>query len=63
VSNGPPDVMERLEKAIERLSDGGAPLEELVAAHREALRLLDEAEADLARLRERAAELSEALRA
>jgi exodeoxyribonuclease VII small subunit len=58
-----PDVMDRLEKAIERLADGAAPLEELVAAHQEALKLLEEAEADLARLRDRAAELTEALRA
>ena len=63
MSTGPPDVMERLEKAIERLSDGAAPLEELVTAHQEALKLLDEAEADPARLRERAAEVTEALRA
>jgi exodeoxyribonuclease VII small subunit len=55
--------MERLEKTIERLADGAAPLEELVAAHQEALRLLDEAEAELASLKARAAELSEALRA
>lgn len=60
---GAVDVMERLESAIERLSDGAAPLEELVAAHQEALKLLDEAEADLARLRERASEVTEALKA
>ncbi len=57
-----PDVIVRLEKAIERLSDGAAPVEELVAAHQEALKLLDEAEADLARLKSRAAEVTEALR-
>ena len=60
---GSADVLERLEKAIERLSDGAPPLEELVAAHQEALKLLDEAEADVARLRERAAEVTEALKA
>ena len=60
---GAVDVMDRLERAIERLSDGAAPLEELVAAHQEALKLLDEAEADLVRLRERAAEVTEALKA
>ncbi len=49
--------MDRLEKAIERLADGGAPLEQLVAAHQEAVRLLDEAEQELARLKSRAAEL------
>jgi len=59
---GPADVLERLEKAIERLSNGAAPLEELVAAHQEALQLLEQAEADVARLRERAAEVTEALR-
>ena len=57
-----PDVMSRLDRAIERLSNGAAPVEELVAAHREALKLLDEAEADLARLKARAAELGEALK-
>ena len=60
---GSPDVMERLEKAIERLSDGAAPLEELVAAHQEALKLIAEAEVELAQLRERAAEVTEALKA
>ena len=58
----PPDVMERLEQAIGRLSDGAAPIEDLVAAHREALKLLDEAEAELSLLRVRAAELAEALK-
>jgi exodeoxyribonuclease VII small subunit len=53
--------MQRLEKAIERLSDGSAPLEELVAAHQEALKLLEEAEAELSGLRARAAELSGSL--
>ncbi len=56
-----PDVMERLEKAIERLADGSAPLDRLVAAHQDAVRLLDEAEAELAALRERAAQLAESL--
>jgi len=55
------DVLDRLEKAIGRLADGTAPLEELVAAHAEALGLLDEAEAELKSLRERAAELSRSL--
>jgi exonuclease VII small subunit len=56
-----PDVLDRLEKAIGRLADGTAPLEELVAAHAEALGLLDEAEAELKSLRERAEELSRSL--
>lgn len=55
------DVLDRLEKAIGRLADGTAPLDELVAAHAEALRLLDEAEAELKALREQAAELSRSM--
>jgi exonuclease VII small subunit len=62
MTGGSQSVMERLEAAIARLGDGAAPLEDLVAAHQEALRLLDEAEVELARLRERAAELSESLK-
>ena len=57
------DVFDRLEKTIGRLADGTAPLEELVAAHEEALGLLDEAEAELKSLRERAAELSRSTQA
>jgi exodeoxyribonuclease VII small subunit len=53
--------MTRLEKVVERLADGGAPLDDLVAAHQEALRLLSEAEAELEALRARAAALAEAL--
>jgi exodeoxyribonuclease VII small subunit len=52
------DVLDRLEKAIGRLADGTAPLEELVKAHEEAMGLLDEAEAELDALRNRAGELS-----
>jgi exonuclease VII small subunit len=55
--------MERLEKTIGRLADGSAPLEELVAAHQEALKLLAEAEIELTSLRARAAELAETLKA
>ena len=58
-----PDVLDRLEKAIGRLADGTAPLEELVAAHEEALGLLDEAEAELKSMRERAEELSRSMQA
>jgi exonuclease VII small subunit len=58
MSERPSDVMDRLEKAIGRLADGTAPLEELVAAHAEALGLLDEAEAELKSLREQAGELN-----
>jgi exodeoxyribonuclease VII small subunit len=53
--------MARLEKAVERLSNDAAPLDELVAAHQEALQLLDEAEAELAALRARAAGIAESL--
>jgi exodeoxyribonuclease VII small subunit len=60
-ANRTPDVMERLEKTIERLADGAAPLDELVAAHQEALRLLEEADAELDQLRRRTAELTESL--
>jgi len=52
------DVLDRLEKAIGRLADGTAPLEQLVAAHEEALKLLDEAEAELKALRAKAEELT-----
>jgi len=61
-ANRTPDVMVRLEKTIERMADGAAPLEELVAAHQEALRLLEEAEAELEDLRKRTAELTESLK-
>jgi len=57
------DVLDRLEQAIGRLADGSAPLEELVAAHAEALKLLDEAEAELKALGSRADELSRSLTA
>jgi exonuclease VII small subunit len=61
--DAPADVLDRLEKAIGRLADGTAPLEELVAAHQEALRLLGEAEVELKGLRERADELSRSMAA
>jgi exodeoxyribonuclease VII small subunit len=57
MSESAADVLDRLEKAIGRLADGTAPLEELVKAHEEALKLLAEAEAELKTLRERADEL------
>jgi exodeoxyribonuclease VII small subunit len=61
VSQKAVDVLERLEKAIGRLADGDAPLEELVAAHQEALKLLDEAEAELQALRARADHLHQSM--
>jgi len=58
VSEHATDVLDRLEKAIGRLAGGTAPLEELVAAHEEALKLLDEAEAELKALRAKAEEIT-----
>ena len=40
-------VLERLEKVIAKLADGSGPLDELVSAHEEATRLVDEAQARL----------------
>jgi exodeoxyribonuclease VII small subunit len=61
VSGGDPDVLDRLEKTIARLADGTAPLEELVTAHEQALKLLAEAEAELQELRTRSEDLSRQL--
>ena len=47
-------LLERAEKTIARLSDGRLPLEELVLAYGDAGRLIAEAEARFASLRERA---------
>jgi exodeoxyribonuclease VII small subunit len=55
------DVLDRLEKTINRLADGSAPLDELVAAHQKALELLAEAEHELEELRIRAADLARQL--
>ena len=55
------DVFDRLEKTIGRLADGTAPLEELVAAHESALRLLEEAEEELAAIRNNADDLTRSL--
>jgi exodeoxyribonuclease VII small subunit len=57
------DLLDRLENTIGRLADGSAPLEELVAAHQQAVRLLAEAENELEDLRTRADELTRALAA
>ena len=40
-------VLERLEKVISKLADGSGPLDELVSAHEEATRLVDQAQARL----------------
>jgi exodeoxyribonuclease VII small subunit len=55
------DVLDRLEATIVRLADERAPLDELVAAHERAVKLLAEAEAELQRLRERTEELGRLL--
>lgn len=41
------ELLEHLEKVISKLADGSAPLDELVSAHEEATRLVDEAQARL----------------
>jgi exonuclease VII small subunit len=56
-----PDVLDRLERTTGRLADANSPLDELVAAHEEALKLLAEAEAELEELRRRAAELAQTI--
>ena len=55
--------MASLEQTIGLLADGSAPLEELVAAHERAARLLAGAEARLASLKAKADALSAELRA
>jgi exonuclease VII small subunit len=47
-------ILGELEATIGKLADGTAPLEELVAAHQQALRLLADAQARFAELKERA---------
>ncbi|TMC12062.1 MAG: exodeoxyribonuclease VII small subunit [Chloroflexi bacterium] len=61
MSAEPADVLDRLERAIARLSDPNAPLEELVSAHGLALKLLDQAEEELKDLRTRVEDLSRQL--
>jgi exodeoxyribonuclease VII small subunit len=55
------DLLADLESTIAKLADGTAPLDELVAAHQRALRLLAEAQARLAALKARADETAELL--
>ncbi|TMG64695.1 MAG: hypothetical protein E6H86_08300 [Chloroflexi bacterium] len=55
------DLLADLESTIGNLADGKAPLDELVAAHQRALRLLTEAQARLAALRARADETAQLL--
>ena len=61
MSAEPADVLDRLERAIARLSDPDAPLEELVSAHQLAQTLLDQAEEELKALRSRVEDLSRQL--
>lgn len=41
------EVLERLEKEIARLAEGTAPVEDLVAGHETAQKLIDQAQAEL----------------
>ena len=56
------ELLTSLEHTISRLADGTAPLDELVAAHERARRLLADAETRLATLKTRADALSAQLR-
>jgi exodeoxyribonuclease VII small subunit len=56
------ELLASLEQTISRLADGTAPLDELVAAHERARRLLADAETRLAALKTRADALSAQLR-
>jgi len=55
------DVLTTLEKTIAELASGTAPLEQLVAAHQRAVRLLAEAQSDLDKLKARADEIARKL--
>ena len=55
------EVLTTLEKTIAELAGGTAPLEELVAAHQRALRLLAEAQTRLDELKARADEITRKL--
>jgi exodeoxyribonuclease VII small subunit len=56
------ELLASLEQTIGRLADGTAPLDELVAAHERAARLLAQAQARLETLKARADDLSAQLR-
>ena len=56
------ELLSSLEQTIGRLAEGTAPLDELVAAHERAARLLAEADARLESLKARADALSAQLR-
>ena len=55
------ETLSELEKTIAVLADGSAPLDELVAAHQRASRLLAGAQTRLAQLRARAEETAKLL--
>jgi exodeoxyribonuclease VII small subunit len=55
------ELLTTLEKTIAELASGTAPLEELVAAHQRAVRLLAEAESRLGELKARADQISQSL--
>ncbi len=55
------DLLTSLEQTIAELARGTAPLEELVAAHERAGRLLTEAQSRLEELKKRADEIAEAM--
>ena len=61
MESDPADVLDRLERAIGRLSDPNAPLDELVSAHELALKLVAEAEDELNALRAHVQDLSRQL--
>jgi exodeoxyribonuclease VII small subunit len=55
------EILSELEKTIAVLSDGSAPLDDLVQAHQRASRLLAEAQARLSELKARADETAKFL--
>jgi exodeoxyribonuclease VII small subunit len=55
------ELLTTLEKTIAELAGGTAPLEELVAAHQRAVRLLAEAETRLEQLKVRGDQISRSL--
>ncbi len=55
------DLLATLEQTIAELAGGTAPLEELVAAHQRALRILAEAQSRLDELKGRADQISRSL--
>jgi exodeoxyribonuclease VII small subunit len=55
------DLLVTLEKTIAELASGTAPLEELVAAHQRAVRILAEAQSRLDELKSRADQIARSL--